>query len=81
MTRPFFFFFFFQISKDSGATGILIQTVFSIYIYIYFVFISNSIRRMVFEILSIKTSSASPVRHSLDVDPNAAEKNGRLTLE
>ena len=79
MTRPFFFFFFFQISKDSGATGILIQTVFSIYIYI--VFISNSIRRMVFEILSIKTSSASPVRHSLDVDPNAAEKNGRLTLE
>ena len=36
---------------------------------------------MVFEILSIETSSASPVRHSLDVDPNAAEKNGRLTLE
>ena len=33
---PFFFFFFFQISKDSGATGILIQTVFSIYIlYLY----------------------------------------------
>ena len=32
-------------------------------------------------ILLIETSSVSPVRLSLDVDPNAAEKNGRLTLE
>ena len=78
MTRPFFLLLLLSDIKRLGSywyshsNGVF---------YIYFVFISNSIRRMVFEILSIETSSASPVRHSLDVDPNAAEKNGRLTLE
>ena len=75
MTRPFFLLLLLSDIKRLGSywyshsNGVF---------YIYFVFISNSIRRMVFEILSIETSSASPVRHSLDVDPGQRSDQSKV---